>query len=82
MKYTVKIDISLKPGHNNPEGEATTRMLKELNYPVEQIAVHKIYVITFQASSQAEAKLKADEMCTRLLTNPVRDNYTISVVEQ
>jgi phosphoribosylformylglycinamidine (FGAM) synthase PurS component len=29
-----------------------------------------------------EAKAKAEEMCKRLLANPIKDNYTIALEEQ
>jgi phosphoribosylformylglycinamidine (FGAM) synthase PurS component len=32
MKYRAKIEVSLKPGHSNPEGETTAHLLKELGY--------------------------------------------------
>ena len=32
MKYAAKIEVSLKPGHSNPEGETTQRLLVELGY--------------------------------------------------
>jgi phosphoribosylformylglycinamidine synthase PurS subunit len=82
MKYAAKIEVSLKPGHSNPEGETTARLLKELGYTVESVDVSKVYTVHLEASSIAEAKVKAEEMSKRLLANPTKDNYTISVVEQ
>ena len=81
MKYAAKIDVSLKPGHSNPEGETTARLLIELGYKVEAVDVSKVYTVTLEASSPKEAKAKAEEMSKRLLANPTKDNYTISVVE-
>ena len=82
MKYRAKIEVSLKPGHSNPEGETTARLLKELGYKVEAVDVSKVYTVNFEASSTKEAKAKAEEMSKRLLANPTKDNYTISVEEQ
>lgn len=82
MKYVVKIEVSLKSEHINSEGEATAHLLNELCYQVEKVDVSKIYTVTLQAASLAEAKVKAEEMSERLLANPARDNYTISVVDQ
>jgi phosphoribosylformylglycinamidine synthase PurS subunit len=82
MKYVVKIEVSLKSEHLNSEGEATVHLLKELGYQVEKVDVSKIYTIAIQASSIAEAEVKAGEMSERLLANSARDNYTISVVSQ
>ena len=81
MKYSAKIEVSLKPGHSNPEGETTSRLLVELGYSVQAVDVSKLYTVTLDATSLAEAKAKAEEMSKRLLANPTKDNYTISVVE-
>jgi phosphoribosylformylglycinamidine synthase PurS subunit len=81
MKYAAKIEVSLKPGHSNPEGETTARLLKELGYSVQAVDVSKVYTVSLDASSPSEANVKAEEMSKRLLANPTKDNYTISVVE-
>jgi len=82
MKYAAKIEVSLKPGHSNPEGETTARLLVELGYKVTFVEVSKVYTVSLEASSLKEAKAKAEEMSKRLLANPTKDNYTISVVEE
>ncbi|NLF88005.1 phosphoribosylformylglycinamidine synthase subunit PurS [Candidatus Bathyarchaeota archaeon] len=82
MKYAAKIEVGLKPGHSNPEGETTARSLVELGFSVEAVDVSKVYTIILEAASAKEAKAKAEEMSKRLLANPTKDNYTISVVEQ
>ena len=82
MKYRAKIEVSLKPGHSNPEGETTARLLKELGYKVQAVDVSKVYTVTLEASTLSEAKAKAEEMSKRLLANPTKDNYTVTVEEQ
>jgi phosphoribosylformylglycinamidine synthase PurS subunit len=82
MKYAAKIEVSLKPGHSNPEGETTARLLAELGYKVQAVDVSKVYTVFLDASTTAEAEAKAQEMSKRLLANPTKDNYTISVAEQ
>jgi phosphoribosylformylglycinamidine synthase len=82
MKYRLRIDVSLKPGHSDPEGETTARLLKELGYRVEAVNVSKGYNVILEASSKAEAKSRAEEMCKRLLANPTKDNYVITIEEE
>ena len=82
MKYAAKIEVSLKPGHSNPEGETTARLLVELGYKVQAVDVSKVYTVTLDASTLTEAIAKAEDMSKRLLANPTKDNYTISIVEQ
>jgi len=82
MKYRLKIEVNLKPGHSDPEGETTARLLKELGYKVETVSVGKVYRIVLNAGSRKEALVKAEETCKRLLANPTKDNYAIAIEEE
>ncbi len=82
MKYRLKIEVGLKLGHSDPEGETTARLLRELGYKVERVGVSKVYNVVILADSRDEALAKAKEMCKRLLANPTKDNYTILVEEE
>ena len=82
MKYRAKIEVSLKPGHTDPEGSTTQHLLKELGYSVDAVGVSKVYNIQLAAATHKEARVKAEEMAKRLLANPTKDNYSTSVEEQ
>ena len=82
MKYRAKIEVSLKPGHSDPEGETTAHLLKQLGYQVDAVNVSKAYTISLEAENLKDAKAKAEEMSRRLLANPTKDNYTITLEEQ
>jgi phosphoribosylformylglycinamidine synthase len=82
MQYHVRIEVRLKTGHSDPEGDTTQRLLKELGYEVDDVAVSKVYRMTLGTKSKKEAEIKADEMCRRLLANPTKDNYAIVVEEE
>lgn len=82
MKYHLKIEVSLKPGHSDPEGETTVHLLKELGYKVEKVNVSKVYSVVLEAESWEEARVKAEEMCKRLLANPTKDGYAIFIEEE
>jgi phosphoribosylformylglycinamidine synthase len=82
MKYRAKIEVSLKPGHSDPEGETTARLLKELGYRIQAANVSKVYTLILEAESRKEAERKIDEMCKRLLANPTKDNYAVVIEEE
>src|SRR3990170_8141193 len=82
MKFRARIEVSLKPGHSDPEGETAARLLKELGYKVDAVNVSKVYNVILESQNAKDAKAKAEEMCKRLLANPTKDNYTIAVEEQ
>ncbi len=73
------MEISLKPGHSDPEGETTARSLRELAYPVKSVTISKLYVILLEADSKKNAERKAEEICKKLLANPTKDNYSYKV---
>jgi phosphoribosylformylglycinamidine synthase len=82
MKYRLKIEVGLKPGHSDPEGETTARLLKELGYKVDAVNVSKVYTLILEAKSRKQAEKKTEEMCKRLLANPTKDNYAIVIEEE
>ena len=82
MKYRAKIEVALKPGHSDPEGETVSRLLKELGYTVDSVNVSKVYSIILEAQIAKDARAKAEEMSKKLLANPTKDNYTIAIEEQ
>jgi len=81
MRFKAKVEVGLKPGHSDPEGETTKQALDELKYPVKSVGVSKVYEIVLEARSLSEAKHLVDEMCKRLLANPVKDNYRFEIEE-
>jgi phosphoribosylformylglycinamidine synthase len=81
MKYVARVEVGLKSGHSDPEGETTKQSLMELNYLVETVKVSKVYEVHLEASSVEEAKKQVGEMCRRLIANPVKDNYSIQIEE-
>ena len=81
MLWKAEVEVNLKSGHSDPEGETTTRSLRELSYPVKKVGVSKLYSIILEAHSEEETKRMTEEMCKRLLANPTKDNYYIKVEE-
>ena len=81
MMYRAKIEVSLKPGHSDPEGEMTSQSLRELKYSVKSVSVSKVYEVSFEADSREEAEKQIDEMCKRLLANPTKDDYRFQIEE-
>jgi phosphoribosylformylglycinamidine synthase len=81
MKYRMRIEIKLKPGHSDPEGETAARLLRELGYKVTSVSISKMYRIVLEARSRKEAQMKSEEMCRRLLANPTKDDFAIIAEE-
>lgn len=82
MRYRLRIEVCLKPGHSDPEGETTAHLLKELGYEIRTVNVSKVYSMVLDSASRKKAEEKAEEICKRLLANPTKDNYAIIVEEE
>lgn len=78
-RFKVKVEVRLKPGFLDPEGETVKHTLNDLGYSVEAVRVGKVYEIVLKANLPEEAGRIADEMCRRLLANPVKDVYMVEV---
>jgi len=79
MRCRAKVEVALKPGYSDPEGDAAKRALRELQYSVESVNVSKVYRIVLDVDSIDVAKMIAEEMCKRILANPTRDDYKIQI---
>ncbi len=70
MKY--KIEVTYKPGVLDAEGKATLSALKTLGFSVSDVKSSKAYLIECACDEK-----KVDEMCKKLLSNPIIQNYSI-----
>lgn len=80
--YRAKIEVSLKPGHSDPEGEMTAQSLIELKFSTKKVNVSKLYTIFFKAESKENAEEIIEQMCRKLLANPIKDNYSFEIEEE
>ncbi len=81
MIFNIEVEISLKEGMLNPEAKTIENSLGLLGYKVEN--TDTINIITFQIEGENSAKVESevDDMCQRLLCNPVIHNYEIRIKE-
>ncbi|RLG07319.1 MAG: phosphoribosylformylglycinamidine synthase, purS protein [Thaumarchaeota archaeon] len=80
--YEALIEVWLKDGIVDAEGRSVTEALQDIGYPIKDTRVGKVYRIILEAGSPQEAERLVDEICRRLLVNPVKDRYTFRVEER
>ncbi|MFL5735088.1 MAG: phosphoribosylformylglycinamidine synthase subunit PurS [Chloroflexia bacterium] len=79
-KWLAEVRVTLKPVVNDPPGLAIRDALHNLGYAgVESVRSGKHLQVYLEAGSDAEARELADDMCRRLLANPVIEDYTFEV---
>jgi phosphoribosylformylglycinamidine synthase subunit PurS len=82
MRYAVRIDVTHLPGVLDPQGATVERALPALGYAnVSEVAIAKTIRLVLDADSEATARAQVDEMCERILANPVIERYTVEVHE-
>ena len=81
MKFNVEVTISLKEGTLNPEASTIEKSLSLLNYEVENTTTINIIKFTLNCENNKKAEEKVEEMCQKLLCNPVIHNYNIIITD-
>lgn len=82
MDYNIEVKTSLKKGMLNPEASTIEKALALLNYEVKDTKTINIIKFTLNAENKEEAFAQVDEMCQKLLCNPVIHDYEINVSEE
>ncbi len=79
VQFEVLVEVWLKEGLVDAEGQSVKEALKDLGYPVLDTRVGKVYRLILEAESEKRASEIVDELCKRLLANPVKDRYSFKV---
>lgn len=82
MQYDVEVRTSLKKGMLNPEASTIEKALALLNFEVENTKTINIIQFSLNAENKEEALAQVDEMCQKLLCNPVIHDYEINISEE
>ena len=76
-----RVDITLKTGVLDPQGKAIQHALGALGFGgVEDVRQGKVIEIELAETDRAAAEATLKEMCEKLLTNTVIENYKIEVL--
>ena len=81
--WLARVHVVLKPVVNDPQGQAIHGGLRSLGFTaVERVRAGKYFEILVDAPYATEAARQVDEMCHKLLANPVIEDYRVDVEEQ
>lgn len=81
MQYHAEVTIGLKNGMLDPEAATIQKALEHLGYSTEGLKMQQRFILDLNAPSAEQARDRVDEMCMRLLANPVIHNYNIVIEE-
>lgn len=76
----VQVEVHLKKGVTDPEGDNVQKALRLLGFSqVRKVQSAKLFLIDVGARSEKAAADQVEEMCRKLLANPVIHDYRITV---
>lgn len=79
-RFTAVVDVRLKAGVLDPQGQAVAGALRALGFAaVEDVRVGKQIVVTFGAQDADEARASVERMCRDLLASPVLEEFAVVV---
>ena len=79
----VIVNISLKEGVLDPEGQAIRSSLSNLGFEnCSNVRTGKQIVLSLDKNNEAEALTQAKKMCEELLVNTVIENYKINILKE
>jgi phosphoribosylformylglycinamidine synthase len=74
--WQAEVYVTFKRGVLDPQGETIRSSLVALGFEtVSEVRVGKFMTVKLSASSRETARSLVDDMCRRLLSNPVIEEY-------
>jgi phosphoribosylformylglycinamidine synthase len=80
-RYQLEIRVVPRAGLLDPPGKAIHHALQSLGYAeVQEVRVGKAIFVRLEAASEGAAKARAEEMCRKLLANPVTEDFEVTLL--
>lgn len=81
--FEAKVKIGLKKGISDPEGQNTLKALHLLGFEnVKDAKTVRTIDLIIDGKSKEDVKKSVEQMCQRLLTNPVVHDYEIEIIKK
>ncbi len=80
--YKAVVTVNFKKSILDPQGTAVLKALKSLGYQnVEDVRVGKHIEVMVNGTDAEIIKKEVEEMCKKLLANPVIEDYLVEITE-
>jgi len=81
--FEAKVTIGLKKGVSDPEGVNTLKALKLLGFNnVKEAKIIRTVDLLIEGKNEDDVRKSIEQMCQRLLTNPVVHTYEIEICKK
>jgi phosphoribosylformylglycinamidine synthase subunit PurS len=80
LMIRARIHVTLRPSILDPQGKAVAHAIGTLGVKgVASVRMGKYIEVTFEGNDTAAAKASTEEICRKLLANPVMEDYRFDV---
>ena len=80
LEYKAIVFVRLKEGVLDPQGLTIQGDLKDMGYEgIDEVKTGKFFEVKLKSKSKKEAGDKIDQICRKLLTNPVIERYNFKL---
>ncbi|HVE92535.1 MAG TPA: phosphoribosylformylglycinamidine synthase subunit PurS [Actinomycetota bacterium] len=80
VRAKVRVDVTLKPGIADPQGQTVERSLPALGWDnVRDVRVGKHFDLVVEGETIDSCREQVEEMCRSFLSNPVLESYEFSL---
>jgi phosphoribosylformylglycinamidine synthase PurS subunit len=81
--FEAKVTIQLKKGISDPEGANTLKAIHLLGFPkVKDAKTIRTFDLLIDDTDKNQVKKDVEQICQRLLTNPVIHHYEVTIQEK
>ncbi len=80
MRFSAMVEVSLRPGIADPQGATIERALPALGFEsISGVRTGKAFRFLVDASDEAGARRQVEDLCRRLLANPVIEDTAVTL---
>jgi len=80
MNFSVEINIMPHKALLDPQGKAVNSTLHNIGYKtIEDVRIGKHITLEIEAKSKDEANKIIENVCLKVLSNPIVENYSFSI---
>ena len=81
--FRLRALVRLKPGILDVQGAAVQRALEGMGFgDVTDLRVGKVVEVDVEARSETDARARVEQMCRKLLANPILEDFTVEVATE
>lgn len=78
--FTATINVTLKKSILDPQGSTALHALTSLGFnEAKELRIGKYFELVLDEKDKAKAEARTREMCDKLLTNPVIEDYSFDL---